>query len=131
MGKSEHISTPVEEANLDACHPSHQVLFEPVQIGPVTAPNRFYQVPHASGMTETHPRVRAAFRETKAEGGWGVVNTGGNFAGIVVAPLMPYLASHVGWLTALSTGTVMAFVGAALWLFIRADRPFVPKTAAA
>ena len=76
MGKSENISPPVAEANLSACHPSHQVLFEPVQIGPVTAPNRFYQVPHASGMTETHPRVRAAFRETKAEGGWGVVSTG-------------------------------------------------------
>ena len=59
----------------------------------------------------------------------GVMNTGGNFAGIVVAPLMPYLASHVGWVTALSTGTVMAFVGAALWLFICADRPFVPNTA--
>jgi ACS family glucarate transporter-like MFS transporter len=58
----------------------------------------------------------------------GVMNTGGNFAGIVVAPLMPYLASHVGWVTALSTGTVMAFVGAALWLFIRADQPFVPNT---
>ena len=40
------------------------------------APNRFYQVPHASGMTESNPRVRAAFRETKAEGGWGVVSTG-------------------------------------------------------
>ena len=76
MGKSENISPPVVEANLSACHPSHLVLFEPVQIGPVTAPNRFYQVPHASGMTETHPRVRAAFRETKAEGGWGVVSTG-------------------------------------------------------
>ena len=58
----------------------------------------------------------------------GVMNTGGNFAGIVVAPLMPYLASHVGWVTALSTGTAMAFFGAALWLFIRADRPFVPST---
>ena len=76
MGESENISQPVTEANLSACHPSHQILFEPVQIGPVTAPNRFYQVPHASGMTETHPRVRAAFRETKAEGGWGVVSTG-------------------------------------------------------
>ena len=76
MGKSENISAPVAEANLSACHPSHQVLFEPVQIGPVTAPNRFYQVPHASGMTETHPRVRAAFSETKAEGGWRVVSKG-------------------------------------------------------
>ncbi len=54
----------------------YSILFEPVKIGPVTAPNRFYQVPHASGMTEANPRVRAAFRETKAEGGWGVVSTG-------------------------------------------------------
>ena len=30
----------------------------------------------------------------------GVMNTGGNLAGIVVAPLMPYLASHVGWVKA-------------------------------
>lgn len=57
-------------------NPRYQVLFEPVSIGPVTAPNRFYQVPHASGMTEANPRVRAAFRGTKAEGGWGVVSTG-------------------------------------------------------
>ena len=57
-------------------NPRYQILFEPVTIGPVTAPNRFYQVPHASGMTEANPRARAAFRETKAEGGWGVVSTG-------------------------------------------------------
>ncbi len=57
----------------------------------------------------------------------GVMNTGGNLAGIVVAPLMPYLASHVGWVTALSTGSLMALIGAGLWLFICADRPFVPK----
>ncbi|MRG54427.1 NAD(P)-binding protein [Phyllobacterium sp. SYP-B3895] len=56
--------------------PRYDVLFEPVKIGPVTAPNRFYQVPHASGMTNALPRVRAAFRETKAEGGWGVICTG-------------------------------------------------------
>ncbi len=56
--------------------PDYSILFKPVKIGPVTAPNRFYQVPHASGMTEANPRVRAAFRGTKAEGGWGVVSTG-------------------------------------------------------
>ena len=28
----------------------YQVLFEPLRLGPVTAPNRFYQVPHCSGM---------------------------------------------------------------------------------
>jgi len=26
--------------------PRYDVLFEPVKIGPVVAPNRFYQVPH-------------------------------------------------------------------------------------
>jgi dimethylamine/trimethylamine dehydrogenase len=59
-----------------ARNPRFDVLFEPVRIGPVTARNRFYQVPHASGMTNSLPHVRAGFRETKAEGGWGVVCTG-------------------------------------------------------
>ena len=76
MGKSQNIGSTLDGVDLTACHPHHQVLFEPIQIGPVVAPNRFYQVPHASGMTESNPRVRAAFRETKAEGGWGVVSTG-------------------------------------------------------
>ena len=40
------------------------------------APNRFYAVPHASGMTNAMPRMRASFRGMKAEGGWGVVCTG-------------------------------------------------------
>ena len=56
--------------------PRYDILFQPVQIGPKTAPNRFFQVPHASGMTNACPRVRAAFRGMKAEGGWGVVCTG-------------------------------------------------------
>ncbi len=56
--------------------PRYDVLFEPVKIGPVTAPNRFYAVPHASGMTNAMPRMRAGFRGMKAEGGWGVVCTG-------------------------------------------------------
>ena len=59
-----------------ARNPRYDVLFEPVRIGPVTARNRFYAVPHASGMTNAMPRMRAAFRETKAEGGWGTVCTG-------------------------------------------------------
>ena len=29
--------------------PRYDILFEPVKIGPVTAPNRFYAVPHATG----------------------------------------------------------------------------------
>ncbi|WP_395539473.1 FAD-dependent oxidoreductase [Neotabrizicola sp. sgz301269] len=56
--------------------PRYDILFEPVKIGPKTAKNRFFQVPHASGMTNAAPQVRAAFRGMKAEGGWGVVCTG-------------------------------------------------------
>jgi dimethylamine/trimethylamine dehydrogenase len=59
-----------------ARNPRFDILFEPVRIGPVTAPNRFYQVPHASGMTNALPQVRATFRGVKAQGGWGVVCTG-------------------------------------------------------
>ena len=51
------------------------ILFEPVRIGPVTAPNRFYQVPHCTGMGYQLPATLAAMRGIKAEGGWGVVNT--------------------------------------------------------
>jgi dimethylamine/trimethylamine dehydrogenase len=57
-------------------NPRYDILFEPVKIGPVTARNRFYAVPHAAGMTNSMPHMRAAFRGTKAEGGWGVVCTG-------------------------------------------------------
>ncbi len=51
------------------------ILFEPQKIGPVTAPNRFYQVPHCTGMGYRLPQMLAHLRRTKAEGGWGVVNT--------------------------------------------------------
>ena len=55
--------------------PRYSVLFEPVKIGPVTAPNRFYQVPHCNGMAHARPKSLAAMRGVKAEGGWGVVST--------------------------------------------------------
>jgi dimethylamine/trimethylamine dehydrogenase len=55
--------------------PSHAILFEPVRIGPVTAPNRFYQTPHATGFGWQRPQAGAALRGVKAEGGWGVVCT--------------------------------------------------------
>jgi len=51
------------------------ILFEPIQIGPVTAPNRFYQVPHCNGFGHRMPQGMAAMRGMKAEGGWGVVCT--------------------------------------------------------
>ncbi|MFC3182170.1 oxidoreductase [Cypionkella sinensis] len=54
---------------------THAILFEPVKIGPVTAPNRFYQTPHATGLGWQRPQAGAALRGMKAEGGWGVVCT--------------------------------------------------------
>jgi len=57
-------------------NPRYDILFEPVRIGPVTAPNRFYCTPHALGTGNMMPHTRAAMREVRAEGGWGVVNTG-------------------------------------------------------
>lgn len=53
----------------------YDILFEPVRIGPVTSPNRFYQVPHCNGMGHRFPRSLARMRGIKAEGGWGVVCT--------------------------------------------------------
>ncbi len=55
--------------------PRYDILFEPIQIGPVTAPNRFYQVPHCTGMGWQYPRTLAAMRKVKAQGGWGVICT--------------------------------------------------------
>jgi dimethylamine/trimethylamine dehydrogenase len=55
--------------------PRYDILFEPVRIGPVTAKNRFYQVPHCNGMGHRLPRSTAAMRGVKAEGGWGVICT--------------------------------------------------------
>lgn len=51
------------------------ILFEPVQIGPVIARNRFFQVPHCNGMGWTQPRALAELRKVKAEGGWAVICT--------------------------------------------------------
>jgi dimethylamine/trimethylamine dehydrogenase len=53
--------------------PRHALLFEPLRVGPKTLPNRFYQVPHASGFGSERPRTQAAFRGIKAQGGWGGV----------------------------------------------------------
>jgi dimethylamine/trimethylamine dehydrogenase len=53
----------------------YDVLFEPVQLGPVTARNRFFQVPHCNGMGHLRPAGLAEMRGVKAEGGWAVVCT--------------------------------------------------------
>jgi len=53
----------------------YEILFDPVQIGPKTAKNRFYQVPHCNGGGYRDPSAVVEMRRTKAEGGWGVIFT--------------------------------------------------------
>lgn len=53
----------------------YDVLFEPIQIGPKTLRNRFYQVPHCIGAGSDRPGFQAAHRSLKAEGGWAGINT--------------------------------------------------------
>jgi dimethylamine/trimethylamine dehydrogenase len=55
--------------------PKHDILFEPVQIGPKTLKNRFYQVPHCTGFGTEKPWTQAHHRAIKAEGGWAAVCT--------------------------------------------------------
>lgn len=53
----------------------YDILFEPIKIGPVTAPNRFMQTPHGNGHGFLDPHGGAAWRKIRAEGGWGIINT--------------------------------------------------------
>lgn len=53
----------------------YDILFQPMAIGPLTAKNRFYQVPHCNGGGYRDPSAAAAMRGIKAEGGWGVIFT--------------------------------------------------------
>ena len=55
--------------------PKHDILFEPIDIGPKTLRNRFYQVPHCIGAGSDKPGFQAAHRSVKAEGGWSGINT--------------------------------------------------------
>jgi dimethylamine/trimethylamine dehydrogenase len=58
-----------------ACDPRHEILFEPVRIGPKTLRNRFYQVPHCTGFGVAKPWSQAEHRAVKAQGGWAAVCT--------------------------------------------------------
>jgi dimethylamine/trimethylamine dehydrogenase len=55
--------------------PRYDILFKPLRIGPKTAKNRFYQVPHCNGGGYRDPSAVVEMRRTKAEGGWGVIFT--------------------------------------------------------
>jgi len=53
--------------------PRHDILFEPLAVGPKTLRNRFYQVPHCTGFGVEKPFSQARHRAMKAEGGWAAV----------------------------------------------------------
>ena len=55
--------------------PRHDILFEPIRIGPKTMHNRFYQAPHCTSFGAELPAAQAHIRAMKAEGGWAAVNT--------------------------------------------------------
>lgn len=55
--------------------PQHDILFEPISLGPVTLRNRFVQVPHCNGAGTIRPGAQAEMRRTKAEGGWSAIFT--------------------------------------------------------
>lgn len=48
----------------------------------------------------------------------GVMNTGGNIAGLL-APVVGIVLDRFGWLPTLASGSVFAVIGAVLWLFVR------------
>lgn len=56
--------------------PRYDILFEPIQIGPVRMKNRFYVVPHADSFGMGKMDEMIAYRKARAEGGWGTVCTG-------------------------------------------------------
>ena len=53
--------------------PRYAILFDPIQIGPVTAPNRFSVAPYANGHSYLQPNGAIGIRSMRAEGGWGIV----------------------------------------------------------
>jgi len=80
----------------------------------------FNQVTEASFWATT---IAVAGRHASSAAG--VLNTGGNVVGFVGALLVPLTADALGWTWAMASGALVALVGAALWLWIRADQPMV------
>ena len=67
--------------------PRYDVLYEPVRIGPLHAPNCFYQVPHCNGMGFLRPRMVAEMRGIEAEGGLVPDELGANRSGIALTKI--------------------------------------------
>ena len=57
----------------------------------------------------------------RASAACGLMNTGGNLSGGVVALVVPLVVDRFGWPAALATGSAFALVAAGLWLVTAAD----------
>ena len=51
----------------------------------------------------------------------GMMNTGANLVGFAGALIVPLVAGTFGWTVAIASGSLAAFAGSVLWLFVRAD----------
>jgi ACS family glucarate transporter-like MFS transporter len=58
--------------------------------------------------------------------GFGVINTGGNLAGVLLYPLLGYLSGRGEWNLAFLIAAGCCLASAVLWLLVRADRRFAP-----
>jgi ACS family D-galactonate transporter-like MFS transporter len=62
---------------------------------------------------------------------FGVINTGGNLAGVLQYPLLGYLSERGEWNLSFVIAGACCLAAAALWLLVRADRRFAPDLPAA
>src|SRR5207253_519855 len=64
LGAVGRIESPRLQRRLTAMarDPKYDILFEPIQLGPKTMKNRFYQIPHCNGFGSEKPLSQAHFR---------------------------------------------------------------------
>ena len=55
---------------------NHDILFDPVEVGPKRLKNRLIGIPYSPGFGSTKPQAHVAHRAIQAEGGWAAVYTG-------------------------------------------------------
>jgi len=51
------------------------------------------------------------------------MNTGANLGGTLSPTLTPWLADKFGWTVSLQVAAAIAFIGAMLWIFVKAGEP--------
>jgi ACS family glucarate transporter-like MFS transporter len=60
----------------------------------------------------------------------GILNTGGNLAGVIATPVIAYLSGRNHWTIAFLIGTMFALISAAAWLLVDPTRPLAPASPA-